>query len=162
MSLADNFKQPTSLGYLVLPRLAVGYFFLRVGWAKLSPRFLSGEGLVRQLAEAVRDDPISWHRNFIEGVVIPHADFFGYLVCFGEIAIGLSLLAGCLVRIASSFGAFHNLNILLAIAFGGGGSQFGLNLICIALHLTFVFTSAGRSLGLDGLLKKKFPNTWLF
>ncbi|MBI4463456.1 MAG: DoxX family membrane protein [Acidobacteria bacterium] len=162
MFLASHLKQTTYLGYLVLPRLAVGYFFLHGGWAKFRPGFLSGEGLIRQLAEPVLQDPILWHRDFIQGTVIPNAHVFSYLVCFGEIAIGVSLLVGCLVRLSSVFGAFHNLNILLAIAVGGGPTQLGLNLICIPLHIIFVFASAGRVLGIDGILKSKFPLCRLF
>ena len=159
--LADNFKQNTSLGYVAILRIMVGYHFLLVGWRKLTGSFLSGESLVRTLS-GVADDPISWHRDFILGVVVPNADVFSYLVCFGELAIAFSLLSGCLVRIASSFGAFYNLNIYLAVAIPAGGARVGINRIFIILHLVFVAVSAGRALGLDGYLKKKFPRSRLF
>jgi uncharacterized membrane protein YphA (DoxX/SURF4 family) len=139
----------------------MGYFFIQVGWAKLNPRFLSGRQLTAQLAK-VGGDPIGWHRDFILHVVVPHAHFFGYLVAYGEIAIGISLLVGCLVRISSSFGAFHNLNILLAIALPNGGAQVALNDIYIALHVVFVLASAGRALGLDCILHKRFPRSAIF
>ena len=135
MSLASNFKQTTYLGYLAILRIIAGYFFLQVGSGKLSPGFLGGEGLARQLSEAAVNNPISLHRDFILDVVVPNAELFSYLICFGEIAIGISLITGYLVRVSSSFGAFHNLNILLAIAIPGGSSgQFGLNLTYIFLH----------------------------
>jgi hypothetical protein len=60
-----------------------------------------------------------------------------------------------LVRISSSFGAFHNFNILLAIA---AGPQVGLNRIFIVLQIIFVLSSAGLALGVDGLLKRRFPS----
>lgn len=162
MLLVGNFKQTTYLGYLAMARIVMGYYFIQVGWGKLGPRFLSGESLARQLTENALKDPLSLHRDFILGVVVPHSQFFSSLVCFGEIAIGVSLLVGCLVRISSLFGAFHNLNIYLAIAIpGGSGAQVGLNRIFIVLQLIFVLASAGRSLGIDGILKKKFPQTWL-
>ena len=160
--LADNFKQNTALGYVAILRIMVGYHFLVVGLGKLSGNFLSGESLPRILSD-VGKDPISWHRDFILGVVVPNADVFSYLVCFGELAIGISLLSGCLVRISSLFGAFHNLNIYLAIAVpSGSSSQVGLNRVYVVLHLVFVAVSAGRALGIDGYLKKKFPRSWLF
>lgn len=159
--LADNFKQNTALGYVAILRIMVGYHFLVVGLGKLSGNFLNGEALPRTLS-GVTDDPISWHRDFIVGVVVPNADVFSYLICFGELAIAFSLLSGCLVRIASSFGAFYNLNIYLAIAIPRGGATVGINRIFIILHLVFVAVSAGRALGLDGYLKKKFPRSWLF
>jgi uncharacterized membrane protein YphA (DoxX/SURF4 family) len=162
VSLADNFKQNTYLGYLAIARIMVGYHFLSVSWPKLTGRFMGGEVLPQDLLTTVAKDPFAWHRAFIVGFVIPHSQFFTHLVAFGEFAIGLSLVFGCLVRISSSFGAFHNLNIYLAIAYANGGSQLGLNRLFIVLHLLFVFSSAGRSFGLDGLLRKRFPRCRLF
>ena len=157
----ESFGQPTFLGYLAVVRILVGYHFVDVAVGKVARGYWSGENLHRQLAGVV-DDPIVWHRAFIEGVVLPHPVFFSYLVAFGELAIGISLITGCLVRMASSFGAFHNLNIYLAVAIPAGGAGVGLNRIFIFLHLIFVMTSAGRALGVDGFLKKKFPRCWLF
>ncbi len=159
--LADNFRQSTYLGYVAILRIFVGYHFLVVGLRKLSGNFLDGESLLRTLS-GIADDPISWHREFILGVVVPNTDVFSYLVCFGELAIAVSLLSGCLVRMSSLFGAFYNLNIYLAVAIPAGGAQVGINRIFIILHLVFVAVSAGRALGLDGHLKKKFPRSWLF
>ncbi len=160
MSLGDHFKQTTWLGYLALPRIAVGFFFVQFGLQKLNPNFLSGEQLARQLTRA-SGDPLAFHRDFILNTVVPHAHLFGYLISYGEIAIGLSLLFGCLVRISSTFGAFHNLNIFFAVAIPNGGAQVGLNRIFIVLQVMFLFASAGRVFGLDGILKKRFPRSWL-
>ena len=162
MSLADNFKQSTSLLYLAIPRIMVGYHFLDVAWAKLSRGFLNGEDLPAQLLKTVAKDPFAWHRHFIQGFILPHSALFSYLVPLGEMAIGISLVLGCLVRLSSLFGAFHNLNILFAIALPGGGAQAAVNEIFIVLHLMFLFASAGRVLGIDGILKMGFPRSWLF
>ena len=163
MSLIDNFKQPTSLIYLAIPRIFVGYHFLDVGIPKVLRGFTSGEKLPQQLGESLAGDPFGWHRAFIEGFVMAHPVLFSYLVAYGEVAIGLSLVFGCLVRVSSSFGAFHNFNILLSLSIpGGAGNQIAVNAIFIALHLMFVFAGAGRALGLDGLLKKQFPKSFLF
>jgi thiosulfate dehydrogenase [quinone] large subunit len=159
MSLADNFKQNTYLGYLAILRIFVGYHFLSVSIPKLTGDFLKGEALPEEMLKSIAKDPFAWHRAFMLGIVIPHAHFFSYLVAFGETAIGISLVVGCLVRISSLFGAMHNFNILLAIA---AGAQVGLNRIFIVLHLIFVLSSAGLALGLDGILKRRFPNTKLF
>ncbi len=162
MSLASNFKQSTCLGYLAILRIAVGYHFLMAAIPKLTGKFIDGQILPKELAKTVVKDPLGWHRDFIVGFVIPHAHAFSYLIAFGELAIGISLLLGCLVRISALFGAFHNLNILLAIAVANGGAQLGINRIFIVLELVFVFASAGRALGLDGILKRRFPNSKMF
>ncbi len=161
MSVRDHLTQSTALGYLAIPRIVTGWFFLQFGWEKLSPRFLSGEQLARQLGRAA-NDPILWHRDFILQTVVPHSHFFRYLIAFGVIAIGVSLIVGLLVRLSSAFGAFHNLNILFAVALPSGGAQIGLNRIFIVLQLMFILASAGRALGVDGILKKRFPKSWLF
>jgi uncharacterized membrane protein YphA (DoxX/SURF4 family) len=161
VSLGDHFKRTTSLAHLAIPRIVVGYYFVQFGWQKLAPRFLSGEQFTRQLARASAD-PLPFHRDFILHFVTPHAYLFAHLVAYGEIAIGLSLFFGCLVRLSCFFAVFHNLNILFAIALPAGGVQVGLNRIFIVFELMFLFASAGRALGLDALLKKRFPQTWLF
>jgi thiosulfate dehydrogenase [quinone] large subunit len=153
--------QTTYLGYLAVPRIVVGYYFFQFGWEKLNPRFLSGEQLARQLSRATAD-PLAWHRAFILHSIVPHSHFFGYLTAYGEIAIGLSLMVGLLVRLSSAFGILHNLNILFAVALPTGGAQVGLNRIFIVLQFMFLLAAAGRALGLDGILKSRFPRSWIF
>ncbi len=162
MPLTDQFKQSTLLLYLAIPRIFVGYHFIDVALPKLTRGFTNGEDLPAQLLKSVAKDPFGWHRDFIQGFVIPHSGFFSYLVPYGELAIGISLILGCLVRLSSTFGAFHNLNILLAIAIPGGGANVAINGTFIALHLVFVFASAGRVLGLDAVFRKTYPQSWFF
>ena len=157
----ENLRQPTPLGWWAVPRILVGYQFLRAASGKLNQAFLSGQRLPGQF-ERIAADPIALHRAFIEGIVLQHPLLFSYLVAFGELAIGIALVTGCLVRVASSFGAFHNLNIYLAVGIPLGGAQMNLNRLFVFLHLIFVILSAGRPLGLDGLLHKKFPHCRLF
>jgi len=139
----------------------VGYFFFVYGWQKLNLRFLSGEQLAMQLARAA-NDPLAFHRDFILQTVTPHSQFFAYLIAYGEIAIGLSLIFGLLVRLSSAFGMFHNLNIMFALAIPNGGAQVGLNRIFIVLQLMFILAAAGRAFGLDGILAKRFGRSWMF
>jgi len=161
MSLTQNFKQNTYLGYLALVRIAVGYHFMTAAWPKLTGSFVDGHLLPEDLVKTVAKDPFAWHRAFIQAFVIPHAVFFSHLIAFGEMAIGISFVVGCLVRVSGIFSAFHNFNILLAIAWANGGAQLGLNRTYIVLGVVFALSGAGRSLGLDGLLKRRFPGTWL-
>jgi uncharacterized membrane protein YphA (DoxX/SURF4 family) len=162
MSLSTNFKQPSYLGYIAILRIVVGYHFITAAWPKITGAFILGHVLPEDLMKTVGKDPFAWHRAFITGVVIPHAHFFSHLVAYGEMAIGLSLLFGCLVRISSLFGAFHNLNILLSIAIANGAAQLGINRIYIVMHIVFVITSAGRALGIDGILRRWFPRAKIF
>ena len=160
----DALHQKTWLGYLALVRILVGIQFFLVAWPKVTGgRFLTGQGqaLAEDLLSSAASDPLAWHRAFITGFVVPHSHYFSYLVAFGELAIAISLITGCLVRISSPFGAFHNANIFLAIAYANG-AQRNYNRLLILLHVVFVCASAGRVLGLDGLLAKRFPRSKLF
>lgn len=159
-SLRQNFQQPTSLGYLALIRIMFGIHFLIVGTPKVLG--MTGESLAGQLARSAARDPLPFHRDFILGFVVPHADAFSDVVAYGEIAIGISLVIGLLVRVSTVFGVFHNVNILLALAIPAGGSQMGINLLFIVAQLVFLFSAAGRSLGVDGRLKRTFPRSSLF
>ena len=156
----------TWLAYLVPARIAVGYHFILVAWPKVFSGYPGAE-LARQLLQAAPRNPIPLHRDFIVGFVVPHVDFFAFLIAYGEMAIGLSLVTGCLVRVSASFAAFENLNLYLAIAIPGiatraGAAQVPWNRTLIIMHLVFVAVSAGRSFGVDGLLKRKFPRNPLF
>lgn len=151
-----NFREPTYLGYLALIRIAIGYHFVLASWPKVQSGF---GGLGDQLLSGVRADTFGWYRAFIVDWVVPNASWFSYVVAYGELAIGISLLTGCLVRVSSAFGAFHNLNILLAIA---TGPQVGLNRLFVIAQLVFVASSAGRAVGVDGWLHKRWPRSPLF
>jgi uncharacterized membrane protein YphA (DoxX/SURF4 family) len=148
--------QNIPLYYIAILRIAVGYHFLQTSLGKLNPDFYTGNRLVAQLAN-VAADPIGFHRAFITDVVIPNKVLFAYLVSWGEFLIGLSLIAGCLVRVSAAFAWFHNLNIYLAIGIPNGGAQLAINRLYLVVHLILIATAAGRSLGLDGWLHKRFP-----
>jgi thiosulfate dehydrogenase [quinone] large subunit len=158
LTLREYLQQRTYLIFLALARISIGYHFTMVGWAKVSRGF-DADDLRRFLANPERD-PFAWHRTFIEEFVVPNADWFSQLVAYGELAIGVSLLTGCLVRVASVFGALENLNIYLAVA--DSTPDFALHRIYVLLHVSFVLAAAGRSLGLDYWLHRKFPRSPLF
>ena len=103
------FKRRTCLGYIALVRILLGYHFLGTGSEKFFGNVLSGKTLLNDLTRGVPKYPFAWYSAFIMGFVVPHVHFFSCLVTFGEIAIGISLLVGCLVWVSSSFGAVHNM-----------------------------------------------------
>jgi thiosulfate dehydrogenase [quinone] large subunit len=158
LNLREHFQQRTYLVFLAIARISIGYHFTVAGWAKVSRGF-NAENLLRFIGNP-ENDPFPWHRAFIEGFVVPNAGWFSQLVAYGELAIGLSLLTGCLVRVASAFGALENLNIYLAVA--DSTPDYALHRIYVILHVAFVLAAAGRVLGLDYWLHRRFPRSKLF
>jgi thiosulfate dehydrogenase [quinone] large subunit len=119
-------------GLFWLPiRLFVGFSFLEAGLHKLFPADKAvgagwldgGASLLKywQGAVAIPDAPgrpaitFEWYRDFLNLLIANDAQtWFGYLIVFGEIAIGLGLLFGALTGIAAFFGATMNMSFLLA------------------------------------------------
>ena len=67
-----------------------------------------------------------------------HEAWFAWLITFGEIAIGIALLAGALTGIAAFFGAFMNMSFLLA-----GSASTNPVLFTMAIGLVLAWRVAG-------------------
>ncbi|MDO8561862.1 MAG: DoxX family membrane protein [bacterium] len=55
-----------------------------------------------------------WYAAFLENVVLQHTALWSNMIAFGEVLVGVALIAGIFVGIAAFFGVFMNLNFLLA------------------------------------------------
>lgn len=103
-------------------RMYVGAEWFSAGWEKVtSPAWgTSGTALkgfatnALTLAGGAHPAVQGWYASFLQGVVIPGAGFFSFLVSWGELAVGLGLLFGVLTGIAAGFGVLMNFNYLLA------------------------------------------------
>jgi thiosulfate dehydrogenase [quinone] large subunit len=138
-------------------RIATSILFLLFGEYKLAgPAFAHG-GFQNYLQSYISNDAVSFYRPFLSRVVLPHAVFFGYLVGVLESLIGVSLLIGLWVRLASAVGALFMLNLALATWWAPehGVSlwrYFGAELDTLPLLLLFIifYAAAGRVWGFDG------------
>ena len=77
----------------------------------------------------------------LAGFVLPHAVPLAFLAAYGELAIGLALVTGLLVRIASAFGILYMLTLLLSSNYPGANAPlweyFGASLNHLVLLLCF-------------------------
>jgi uncharacterized membrane protein YphA (DoxX/SURF4 family) len=84
-------------------------------------------------------------RNF----VLPHGKPIAFLVAYGELAIGLSLVTGILVRAASAFGLLYMLALLFSSNYPGAQvaiwRYFGASLNHSVLALCFLAFLVGQS-----------------
>src|SRR6266849_1039345 len=53
-------------------------------------------GLAAELHDKSQNSP-GWYKSFLDGSIIPNAHAFGYFIEFGELLIGIALLAAALV-----------------------------------------------------------------
>src|SRR5580692_12903342 len=106
---------------LALLRIGVGTFFLIFGEYKVFGTQFTLHGgfqfwINRFLAEGgAYPFMVPVLRNF----VLPHATPIAFLTAFGEMAIGLSLFLGILVRPASVCGAIYMLTLLFSSNYPG-------------------------------------------
>jgi uncharacterized membrane protein YphA (DoxX/SURF4 family) len=85
----------------------------------------------------------------LKGFVLPHATAIAFVVAYGELAIGLSLVLGILVRAASGCGAIYMLALLFSANYPGPNAPywqyFGASLDHSILALCFVAFALTRT-----------------
>lgn len=106
MTPSKNLSSLPISRWVLLPlRLFLGITFVYAGIQKLTdPQFFHPTALGyvgKQIAAFATNSPL---HDFLLHAVVPHALLFGYLVAYGEIAIGLATLVGLLLRPAALFG----------------------------------------------------------
>ena len=98
----------------------------------------------------------------LKGFVLPHATAIAFLVAYGELVIGLSLVLGVLVRLASAFGALYMLTLLFSSNYPGAHAPlwqyFGASLNHLVLALcfaTFAITDPQQHSSLPALFSSR-------
>lgn len=148
---------------MFLLRVYVGYLFLTSGWEKWTstPPFTDGEALAHFLKGCLaKAESGSITAALIQSYYIPNAHVLAWMVVIGELAVGAALLSGTATRLACVMGICMNVNFLIASS--GNFLTFDNNAFFILIQLALLFSAAGRFLGLDYFLNKKFSNNYLW
>ncbi|MFB6251376.1 MAG: DoxX family membrane protein [Halobellus sp.] len=143
--------QGTLAGYWVaVLRVVTGYWFLHAGVTK----YLAAEPFSAQgwLVNATGGSPITGF--FVWAGQTPWMlEFANVMIPLGETLIGLGLVVGALVRLASFFGAFLMVFFYLGNAAWSHGLVNG-DLMGLLLFVTLGIFGAGRVLGLDSVIEE--------
>jgi thiosulfate dehydrogenase [quinone] large subunit len=154
-----NLKSGTAWSIFAL-RLALGFMFLYGGYEKIETELgggLSTKGFLSHVA-----GPFAFMFTGMSGNLAVE-----YLLVYGELLIGISLIIGIATRVGGVSGAVLSLllymSTLPAMTAGFAGSYFDFLLsknalvssyiIYILLFVAFVFLVPGRFLGVDGILQ---------
>ncbi len=97
--------------------------------------------------------PYAW---FVEQVVLPNFAFFGWVTLLIESALGAFLLVGLATRLWAVVGIAQSLAIMLSVLNAPNEWHWSYYLM-ILVHVAIFATAAGRSFGVDGVLRP----TWL-
>jgi len=127
--------------WVLLPmRLFLGITFIYAGLQKLAdPQFFNpaARGYIgKQIMAFATGSPL--HDILIR--IVPHAAFFGSLVAYGEIAIGLGTLLGLLFRPAAFFGILINLLFFLSATWHVYPYFYGSDIVFIFCWLTLLIS----------------------
>ena len=90
----EGSARPLLVGLLAV-QIFLGYEWLMSGLSKVLARDFAG-GLAGQLGDLSKDQS-GWYKSFLDGIVIPNGQLFGYLVMIGELAMGVALIAAALI-----------------------------------------------------------------
>jgi thiosulfate dehydrogenase [quinone] large subunit len=129
---------PLVSGWVLAPlRLFLGVTFLYAGIQKLTdPQFFNphASGYIgRQILAFAHGSPI---RGLLLSIVLPHATFYGGLIAYGEIAIGLGTLVGFLARPAAAFGLLLSLVFFLSASWNVHPYFYGADIVFVFAWLT--------------------------
>lgn len=152
----DNVQRPV----LATLRITLGVmWFYAAGW-KVPPDFgeASGGGLYRFTSMAV-DDPVfgpwSW---LVEHLILPNFTLFGWMVLVTEATLGALLVLGLGTRLVALTGAGMSLTIFLSVALAPPEWPWSYVLM-IGAHLAVAAAAAGRTWGLDGVIRPMWAGT---
>ena len=153
--LFDKSEPRVALSWIALLRIMVGLVFLSTWVFNLADGFYTADGLQRFFTEIFpqSENPLTWYAAFIDNVILPIRGVFAPFQLVTEFLLGLALLVGFLTPLSSLAGIFFLLNTMLA-TFGHDWLWAYLMPISI-LAVTFL-TQAGRALGMDAYLLKRF------
>lgn len=130
-------------------RIAVGGLFLVFGQYKVfGARFTLGGGFQGWIHRFLEDGAYPFMVPVLKGFVLSHGTAIAFLVAYGELAIGLSLVLGLLSRLASVFGLIYMAALLVSSNAPGPHAPlwqyFGASLDHLVLGLCFATFLLGR------------------
>jgi uncharacterized membrane protein YphA (DoxX/SURF4 family) len=101
-------------------RISVGVLFLIFAQYKVfGSQFTLGGGFQFWINRFLTEGAYPFMVPVLQKFVLPHATPIAFLVAYGELAIGLALVTGILVRPASICGAIYMLTLLFSANYPG-------------------------------------------
>jgi len=132
-------------------RIAIGFLFLIFAQYKVfGTKFTLGGGFQLWIDRFLQDGAAyPFMVPVLQRFVLPHGTAIAFLAAYGELAIGLALVAGIWVRLASAFGFVYMLTLLFSSNYPGTGAPlweyFGAALNHLVLALCFLTFLGSRS-----------------
>ncbi len=131
-------------------RIAVGALFLIFGEYKVfGTQFTLHGGFQYWINKFLEQGAYPFMVPVLRDFVLPHGTAIAFLTAYGELAIGLALVLGVMVRTASAFGLVFMMTLLFASDYPGAQAvfwqYFGASLSHSVLALCFLAFLLGKS-----------------
>ena len=146
--------RPAGWWALGLVRIVIGYLWFQQTLWKLPPTFGAPAGLLGWMTHEAQHPWIPLYGSFVQHVAIPHFHLFGWLTWGIETALAVSLIVGLFSRLGALVGALWALNLTIGL-WAVPGEWYWTYVMLFLLNALFAATAAGRSIGLDGLLRRR-------
>ena len=136
-------------GYaLALLRIGVGILFLIFGQYKVfSTAFTLHGGFQFWINKFLEGGAYPFMEPILRGFVLRHATSIAFLVAYGELAIGLALVFGIIIRSASFCGLIFMLTMLFSSDYPGAGAAFWQYFGASLSHSVFALCFAAFLIG---------------
>ena len=156
--------------WLAVIRIVVGLWFAKSIVSKLTWSLAAGvlpvpsvserwiNFMPTRLQEYVEAGPPAWYKSFLVNTAIPNGELFAQLTAIGEVLVGIGLTLGLLTVLSSLGGLWLILNYFIA-SWGGGLNPQGFHILLITSMIVFIAARAGRRLGLDGWILRRYPRS---
>jgi len=117
---------PSNRRAVAVVRIGVGVLFLIFGEYKVfGTQFTLGDGFQGWIERFIAShSAYPFMIPVLQSFVLPHKTAIAFLVAYGELAIGIALATGILVRTASVCGAIYMLALLFSSNYPGAQAPF--------------------------------------
>ena len=146
-------------GALVLLRLYLGVVFLLAALPKLQRD--SGSDLAEFLQQRALETGHAFYLPFVETVLLPNSTVVASLVGWVEALVGVTLIAGLLTRFSAGLAMVLALNYM----FSKGAwfwTPWSYDAAFFVIALALLIGAAGRTLGIDAMLARRWPRSPLW
>jgi uncharacterized membrane protein YphA (DoxX/SURF4 family) len=124
-------------------RIAVGALFLIFGEYKVvGTQFTLGGGFQYWIGRFLQNGAYPFMVPVLKNFVLPHAEPIAFLAAYGELAIGIALVLGILVRPASICGVIYMFTLLFSANYPGPHAAFWQYLGASLEHLVLALCLA--------------------
>lgn len=149
MRLSDEVANRNAVALAGL-RIAIGCLFLIFAQYKVfGTQFTLHGGFQFWINRFLQDGAYPFMVPVLKGFVLTHATAIAFLSAYGELAIGIALVTGIWLRVASMFGLIYMLTLLFSSNYPGAHAPlwqyFGASLDHFVLALCFLTFMVGHA-----------------